>query len=60
MEKYRELKQVRQGLADARGMLAESDPDLRAMAEEEIAALEPRAAALEDEIKILLHSQGSQ
>jgi peptide chain release factor 1 len=54
VEKYRELKQVRQGLADARGMLAESDPDLRAMAEEEIAALEPRAAALEDEIKILL------
>jgi peptide chain release factor 1 len=54
VEKYRELKQVRQGLADARGMLAESDPDLRAMAEEEIAALEPRAATLEDEIKILL------
>ncbi len=54
VEKYRELKQVRQGLADARGMLAESDPDLRAMAEEEIAALDPRAAALEDEIKILL------
>jgi peptide chain release factor 1 len=54
VEKYRELKQVRQGLADARGMLAESDPDLRAMAEEEIAVLEPRAAALEDEIKILL------
>jgi peptide chain release factor 1 len=54
VEKYRELKQVRQGLADARGMLAESDPDLRAMAEEEITALEPRASALEDEIKILL------
>jgi peptide chain release factor 1 len=54
VEKYRELKQVRQGLADARGMLAESDPDLRTMAEEEIAALEPRAAALEDEIKVLL------
>ena len=44
VEKYRELKQVRQGLADARAMLAESDADLRAMAQEEIAALEPRAA----------------
>jgi len=54
VEKYRELKQARQGVADARAMLAESDPDLRAMAEEEIAVLEPRAAALEEELKILL------
>src|SRR5438477_9126545 len=54
VEKYRELRQARQGIADARAMLAESDPDLRAMAEEEIAALEPRAAALEDELKVLL------
>src|SRR3954447_19088690 len=54
VEKYRELKQVRQGLADARVMLGESDPDLRAMAEDEIAALEPRAAALEEELKVLL------
>src|ERR1700757_1960519 len=54
VEKYRELKQVRQGIADSRAMLAESDPDLRAMAEEEIAALEPRAAALEEELKLLL------
>src|ERR1039458_813967 len=54
VEKYRELKQVRQGLADARAMLAESDADLRAMAQEEIAALEPRAQALEEELKVLL------
>jgi len=54
VEKYRELKQVRQGLADARQMLADSDPDLRLMAQEEIAALEPRAAALEEELKVLL------
>ena len=54
VEKYRELKQVQQGLADARAMLAESDADLRAMASEEIATLEPREAALEEEIKVLL------
>src|ERR1019366_1749424 len=54
VEKYRALKQVQLGLADARAMLAESDPDLRAMAQEEIAALEPREAALEEEIKVLL------
>ena len=54
VEKYRELKQVSQGLADARAMLAETDADLRLMAQEEIAALEPRAAALEEELKVLL------
>src|SRR3569833_4753290 len=54
VEKYRELKQVSGGLADARAMLAEADPDLRAMAEEEIAALEPRKSAIEEDLKILL------
>ena len=42
VEKFRELKQVRQGLADARLMLAESDADMRELAEAEIASLEPR------------------
>jgi peptide chain release factor 1 len=54
VEKFRELKQARQGLADARAMLNESDAGLRAMAQEEIAALEPRAGALEEELKVLL------
>jgi len=52
VEKYRELKKVRQGLTDARAIL--TDAELRSMAEEEIAALEPRAAALEAELKLLL------
>ena len=54
VEKYRELKQVRKGLADAHELLADSDADMRAMAQEEIAALEPRAEALEEELKVLL------
>ena len=54
VERYRELKQIQKGLAEARAMLAETDPDLRAMAVEEIAALEPRESALEEEIKVLL------
>jgi peptide chain release factor 1 len=54
VQKFRELKQVRQGLAEARVMLAESDPDMRVMATEEIAALEPREAAIEEELKVLL------
>jgi peptide chain release factor 1 len=52
--KYRELKLVRLGLAEARAMLAESDPELRAMAEEEIAVLAPREPVLLEEIKVLL------
>jgi peptide chain release factor 1 len=52
--KFRELKQVRQGLAEARAMLAEGDPEMHAMAEEEIAALAPREPVLEEEIKVLL------
>ena len=54
VQKFRELKQVRQGLAEARAMLSESDPDLRAMAQEEIASLEPRESAIEEELKVLL------
>ena len=50
--KFRELKQVRQGLAEARAML--SDPDMKDMAEEEIASLAPREPVLEEEIKVLL------
>src|SRR6202012_4944416 len=42
------------GLVDARAMLTEADPDLRAMAEEEIATLEPRESAIEEELKVLL------
>src|ERR1039457_4868081 len=47
VEKYRELKQVQQGLAEARAMLAATDAELRAMAEEEIATLAPREAELQ-------------
>jgi peptide chain release factor 1 len=52
--KFRELKVVRMALSEARAMLTDADFDLRAMAEEEIAQLAPREAALEDEIKVLL------
>ena len=52
--KFRDLKQVLQGLAEARAMLTEADPEIRAMAEEEIAALAPREPVLLEEIKLLL------
>ncbi len=54
VESYRSLKQTRQALDDARLMLTESDPDLRAMAVEEVAALEPRLVEIEAALRILL------
>ena len=52
VEKYRELKAVQTALADARAML--EDPDMREMAEEEIAELAPQEPKLEEELKVLL------
>ena len=49
--KYRELKDVRKRLADARGML---NSDMRELAEMEISELEPKEPALESEIRVLL------
>ena len=54
VSKYREWKRVRQDLDGARAMLADADADLRAMAGEEVARLEPALATLEEELRILL------
>src|ERR1700728_4473060 len=54
VSKYREYRQVRTGIADARAMLNESDPEIRAMAQEELTALEAREPQLEEDLKLLL------
>ena len=54
VNKYREWKDVNKHLSEARAMLGESDPELRAMAQEEIARLEPLLTRYEAELKILL------
>src|SRR5271166_1026100 len=55
VEKYREFKDLIKGIAESRAMLAdEKDPEMRAYAEEELAKLEPRIAAVEEELKVLL------
>ena len=54
VSQYREWKRVDQELRDARVMLEETDPDLRQMAELEVARLEPQLAEIEQELKILL------
>ncbi|HEX3438565.1 MAG TPA: peptide chain release factor 1 [Pseudacidobacterium sp.] len=54
VEKYREYKQVQTGIGDAKTMLNESDPDIRAMAGEELAQLEERLPKIEEDLKLLL------
>ena len=54
VEVYRRYRSTERAVADAKGMLAETDADLRAMAEEELATLEPRLAELEAELRVLL------
>jgi peptide chain release factor 1 len=54
VEKFREYRKIKDGLAEARAMLTESDLDLRAMALEEITGLEPKLATVEEELKVLL------
>jgi peptide chain release factor 1 len=51
---FRELQEVKQALADAEALRRDSDPDLRAMAEEEITRCEERLAQLESELQKLL------
>ena len=54
VEKYREYKQVQTGIADAEVLAEETDPDIRAMAEEELAALEERLPKIEEDLKLAL------
>ena len=54
VDKYRQWKQLQSELEGTRSMLEESDPEMVALAEQEIAGLEERAARLEAEIKILM------
>jgi peptide chain release factor 1 len=52
--KFREWKKVSGDLEGARQMLAEPDDELRAMAKEDIARLEPQLERIEEELKLLL------
>jgi len=54
VDKYRDWKKVHSDLEGARAMLTETDSDLRAMAEEDVARLEPEIERLEAELKVLL------
>ena len=52
--RFREWKRLQDSLQQARAMIHDADPDLRAMAEEEIASLEPEQLKVEEDLKILM------
>jgi peptide chain release factor 1 len=54
VETFREFRKLRNAVADAKTMLTESDPDIREMAQAELADLEPKLTTTEAELKVLL------
>jgi len=55
VERYREYKDLKKGIAESCVMLAEEkDPEMRAYAQEELDKLEARVAGVEAELKVLL------
>ena len=55
IEKYREYKDLKRGIAESRAVIAEeSDADMRAYAQEELDKLESRVKGVEDELRLML------
>ena len=54
VNKYKEYKAAKEGLAEAKDMLDMGDEELRELAKMEIADLEDKIPALEEELKILM------
>jgi peptide chain release factor 1 len=54
VSRYQEWKKAASELGQARGMLQDSDPELRAMAADEVARLDPEMARIEQDLKVLL------
>jgi peptide chain release factor 1 len=54
VDTFREYQRIKHGIADAQGMLAESDPEIRAMAQDELTQLEERLPKIEEDLKLKL------
>ena len=55
VSKFREFKDLERGIAETKAMVREeTDPELKAMAEEELVGLEARLMSCEHELKVLL------
>ena len=57
VETYRVYKKVSEEIEESRGLLLESDEEMRELAKSELQSLKERQAALEQEIKVLLLPQ---
>jgi peptide chain release factor 1 len=55
VEKYREYKDLKRGIAESRAVIAdETDADMRAYAQEELDKLESRVQGVEEELRLML------
>src|SRR6201996_7465670 len=54
VEKFRDYRKIRDGIAEAKAMLGDSDAGIREMAEMELAELEPKLPVVEEQLKVLL------
>ncbi len=54
VEKFREYRTLLTGIADAKAMLGESDPEIKEMAQAELSELQPRLEPIEEALKVLL------
>ncbi len=54
VDAYRKYRAIADGIGEARAMLAEEDPEMRAMAADELAMLEERLPRAEEDLKLLL------
>ena len=54
VDKFREYRKIKDGIAEAKAMLNDGDPDIREMAQAELDALEPKIGPVEEELKLLL------
>ncbi len=52
--RYQDYKQAKRNYDEARSMVEEPDPELRQMANDEIARLEPELVRIEEDLKVLL------
>src|ERR1700733_1191659 len=54
VDKFREYRKIKDGIAEAKAMLADPDPDVKEMAQAELDTLQPRLEPVEEQLKVLL------
>ncbi len=54
VDAFRRFRHLQESVDEARTMAADTDPEISAMAAEELAALEPKLPVVEEELKVLL------